>query len=165
MEPTAGRLARPAGGSALQIQPGTVAELREHGGALFEEHYHELVPPARRPDMRLDPDWQAYEALSRVGKLVVLLVWDGPRLVGYSVNHVTTHLHYREYVYAINDVLFVTESMRGAGIYTALAQRTKQALKERGCHRVNWHAKPGTPLDRILGRHATLFESIYTEEL
>ena len=117
---------------------------------LLEAHVRELTTHPHI--MVLDPDWERYEAMEQAGVLLGLFAYVGNELVGYSVNVVVPHMHYRGLTYCQNDVLYLRPDYRDIGCGTALIRATEEAAKVRGARFIVWHAKPSTPLDKLLPR-------------
>ena len=136
--------------AATDIRLSSIAEMREHGGELFRQHWDEIA--LNRGLMVLDPDWRRYELLEECGHLLCLAAWDGDVLAGYSVTIITAHPHYRHLVCANNDVLFVAKPYRLGRLGTQLIEATANHVRERGARLLLWHAKQGTPLEALLCR-------------
>lgn len=135
---------------AAEIRPSTIAELREHGEALFQAHYDEIA--LNKDVMRLDPDWQRYERMEACGILLCLAAWADCKMVGYSVTAVLPHPHYKQLRVAQNDVLFVAASCRSGPTGRDLIAATEAAAKGVNAGIIMWHAKPGTALEHVLPR-------------
>lgn len=149
--------------TAVTVRRIALADLRQQGEALFRDHYDEVALNKRV--MQLAPDWTRYEALDEAGILHILGAFAGDALVGYSVNFITTHLHYRELVHLQNDVLFVTGEHRG-GVGKRLIYATEQLAVAEGCKLVLWHAKPGTDLNGLLEKlHYGVQDIIWSKEV
>jgi len=136
--------------TAIDIRPSTVAEMREHAMPLLRAHWVEVG--RNRDVMVLNPVWPLYEQMERTGMLLALAAWDGETLVGYSVTFVMQNLHYGDVVYAQNDVIFVEQSKRGAGVFLRLRDETEARAEAMGAVEIRWHAKHGTALDRKMAR-------------
>ena len=152
----------PADPVVVTIRSTSVAEIRERGQALLEEHYLEV---ATNPDlMRLAPAWEAYSRLQDDGALVALAAVRGDELIGYSIGMVVRHLHYDLLVYQ-NDVLFVAAPHRKSRLGRQLIDASEAAAKDRGARAALWHAKPGSALCALLERRSRVQDIIYLQEL
>lgn len=136
--------------TAIDIRTSTVAEMREHAMPLLRAHWVEVG--RNRDVMVLNPKWIAYEAMEKAGMLLALAAWDGEQLVGYSATFVIENIHYSPIIYAQNDVIFVEQSKRGAGVFLRLRDETEARAEAMGAVEVRWHAKSGTALDRKMAR-------------
>lgn len=141
--------------------------VREHGQKLLEAHWQEIALNKRV--MRLDPDWHRYYALEEQGSLLTLIACppeDEEHLVGYSVNFLQPHLHYRDLFTCANDVLFVTKEQRRTGLGPRLILATETAAIDHGAKFIMWHAKQSTALDALLPKMGYGVQDIvYSKEL
>ena len=105
---------------------------------LLRAHYEEIA--WRRDKIALAPDEARYKSLEKAGVLRVYTARADGRLIGYSVYLVAAALHYKDTVYANNDVLFIEAAARGtAGL--RLIRFAEAALKAEGVHVVLLHVK------------------------
>ena len=132
---------------------------------LLRDHYQESN---RNRRMELAPDWDTYRMLHEAGKLLNVVAvehtLDGGRCVGYAVNILSPHIHYKESVVSGNDVIFVVPGAR-ASLGGRLMVAMRKLSKAHGASQVLWHAKPRTPLDAALGNRMHVHEHIYMENL
>lgn len=145
------------------IREATIAEIREHGGALRLAHWIEVGAPHQVEG--LDPDWSQYEASESEGGLVTLAAWQGDDLVGYSVSVWVMHPHSRDQGILHNDALFVSEKARRTGIGLSLMKATETVAEAGGVQMV-WGAKPGSRFDRLLRKRKgfVIHEHVYMKE-
>lgn len=134
---------------------------------LLVEHREELT--TNKALMRLNPDVDRYRHAEASGFGMTIVARDGDQIVGYSINFVAPHIHYKDVLMVYNDALWTTHSHR-ALVGAQLMAETKAAGKRRGASLMAWHAKPNTTLDRILRiavrrKSARVQDVVYTEEL
>lgn len=134
---------------------------------LLVDHREELT--TNKQLMTLNPDVERYRNAEAEGFGLTIVARDGEQIVGYSINFIAPHIHYKDVLMVYNDALWTSHSHR-ARIGAQLMAETKVAGKRRGAAIMAWHAKPGTTLDRILQievrrKHARVQDTIYTEEL
>lgn len=122
-----------------------IFDYKETAIELLNEHYEELA--TNKDLMKLDPDWVAYS----VCDLLSIGLFDGDKLVGYSVNIMQRNLHYKSLFMCQNDLLFVSKPYRNS-IGLRLISETEQCAKDLDCHLMLWHAKQNTSLDLIMRR-------------
>jgi GNAT superfamily N-acetyltransferase len=132
------------------VQSETASDRMDEARALLHDHWQELATDKEL--MALAPDVQRYREMERKGVIFALYAYLDGALVGYSVNFLSTNLHYRHLTYSQNDVLFLDAAHRGGRIGLRLIAETEQAAKARGAKLHIWHAKQGTPLDSLLPR-------------
>lgn len=128
-------------------------------------HWEEI---ATWPDIRLDPDTGAYEALDDAGMLRMYTVRDARSgtLAGYAAYIVRTHLHYRQSKQAVQDVLFLRTDYRRGQTGRQLIEYADAQLAAEGVQVVYHHVKTahnfGPLLERIGYEHV---ENIYAKRL
>lgn len=120
--------------AADRICPALIAELMP----LLQAHYHEV---AHFTDIPLDPNWDLYEKIDKMGNLRVYTARIDGVLVGYEAFFVNRSMHYQSALYACEDVLFVDRSARGARIGIGLMQFAHASLKAAGVTVVMHHTK------------------------
>ncbi len=124
----------------VRVERMSVADLRMHDYLL---HKHHTQSQATLPD--LDVDWDRYEVAESAGILLLLGLWDGDRLVGYSASVLDTLMHYRSVTACACDAFFVHEDYTNLG--TTLVWRTEEEAKREGADRMTWT----TCSDRMVG--------------
>jgi len=134
---------------------------------LLVDHREELT--TNKALMKLNPDVERYRNAEAEGFGVTIVARDGDQIVGYSINFVAPHIHYRDVLMVYNDALWTSHSHR-ALIGAQLMDATREAGKRRGAQLMAWHAKPDTTLDRIMRievrrKRARVQDTVYTEEL
>jgi len=88
-------------------------EARRDIQPLLEKHWKEV---AHYPDIHLNVDWYRYVALEEIGALKIFTARsDMGQLLGYAISIVQPHMHYRQSLQAVQDVLFISEDHRGFG--------------------------------------------------
>lgn len=132
------------------IRPIKVMEWIDRVGPLIHAHWDEVA--LNKDLMKLEPDISTYQEHERADRLVALGAFSGDEMVGYSVGILTPALHYLSLQLLINDVIYLAKEHRDGNLGIALIQRTEIAAQERGARMVMWHAKKGTPLERLLPR-------------
>ena len=119
--------------------------------------------------MKLNPDVERYRNAEAEGFGLTIVARDGDQIVGYAINFIAPHIHYRDVLMVYNDALWTAHSHR-AQVGAQLMAETRAAGKRRGAQLMAWHAKPGTTLDRVLQiavrrKRARVQDIVYTEEL
>lgn len=121
----------------------------EEAKPLFEEHWKEV---ALYDDIALDPDYDIYHQLERMGSLHFYTVrHQSDGLVGYAMYVVRRHLHYKQSVWAISDIILVRKEHRNAGVGNNLLELAEKDLKSHGVVGVHSMTKVQHPaLGRLL---------------
>jgi hypothetical protein len=117
---------------------------------LWIEHRDELSTDKEL--MKVKPDVERYEELIEQGRVFSLALYRGDDLVGYSINFLTTSLHYSDVKFFQNDVLYLTPEERKGRAGLKLIKATEEIGKAVGAHMMLWHAKYDTNLEKILRR-------------
>ncbi|MET3122619.1 putative GNAT superfamily acetyltransferase [Oxalobacteraceae bacterium GrIS 2.11] len=124
-----------------------IAAAIEANEALGREHYEEIALNKRV--MVYAPDIEKYKSMEEHGALLSLGAFDGKKIVGYSVNFIYNHPHYKDMLVAHNDMIFVAKDNRLGTLGLKLIKATTAACRERGAHMMMWHAKPNTRLAEL----------------
>ena len=132
----------------FDIRLSDINEMRGMAETMFEDHYQEIA--LHKSSMELDINWKRYYALEVQDAVVCLAAWLGCEMVGYSVNVIYQHMHYRNVRVCHNDVLYVAPEQRGGGLGVKLIEATESKARARDCHVILFHSKPGVDLDEIV---------------
>lgn len=131
---------------------------------LGREHYDEIA--LNKGLMVYAPDFDRFDRLEEQGLLACVGIFDGDTIVGYSVNIVTNHLHYRDLVTAGNDMIFIAKPYRKGRAGLTLLKATKDLCRARGAQMMMWHAKEGSALAKLLPRLGCRVQDIlFSEDL
>jgi hypothetical protein len=145
------RLGEPRRPESITFQVENVAAMRRDAFPLLAKHYDEIAQ--FKEVQELDPDWEAYEAMEKAGKLWIMTAREGSRLVGYIVMFISTDLHYRKLLKATEDVHFILPEYRKGLLGYRMLVKTKQAMKEKGVRATNFRTKANSD-------HGLLFERL-----
>lgn len=107
---------------------------------LLESHYHEI---AHYKDIKLAPNFEKYEAMDRVGLLRIFTARDdvSGEMIGYCCFFFANNLHYKDSLQAVQDVVFLEKSKRGAGAGKEFIDWCDSELKNEGAQVVYHHVK------------------------
>ena len=136
--------------SKTEITLATVDEMLAEAQTLFDEQYEEIA--RNKHVMVLKPDEETYRKSEEMGTIFILSARQDDKLIGYSVNFVTNHLHYADLKLAQNDLLFISKEHRGGRIGLKLIKETEKHATSLGCKLMLWHAKESTTLAHMLPR-------------
>ena len=154
---------------AITIQKESFTEIMDELPPIFEEHWLEVAMDHKF--IELDPDWQRYMQMEAQGMLHMMTVRDEGILVGYFVNIVLTHLHYRKSLTAFSDILYLLPDYRtsGKGLSSTgyrLLRATEKMLKGLGVQKSYLMTKNYIPLNMLTKRlKYRLSEKVYTKLL
>lgn len=130
-------------GTLFQREP--LAALMESGlEALLRDHWREIAHD--RDVIELAPDWDEYLKAEREGRFVAFSLRDDDALIGYNCFYVLRSMHYRNAIFATNDVIYLRPDRRGAdGVLLIL--EAEKALRAMGTAKIFYHVKT----DAVLG--------------
>lgn len=123
----------------ITYQQEDLNDIREELEPLLVEHYHEVAMYQDKID--LNPDWKGYELLSMANALHVYTARANQELIAYTVNIVQPNMHYKDHVYAVNDVIYVDPQYRHTEVAETLIQNSEELLKELGVSVMTFHMK------------------------
>ena len=132
----------------LTLRLGDVEDLRSPGvGSLVVDHFCEV---ARDAGVRnIDPDWERYELLEDLERLIIWVVELDDEIVGYCSGVLAEHTHNRKQVQLVNDAIYVKPTVRRMGVGNLLMRAMEESAHECDADMM-WHAPSHSRLDRIL---------------
>jgi GNAT superfamily N-acetyltransferase len=93
-------------------------------------HWDELA--RNKDEIPLEPDYDAYSALDKAGRLLICTCRDGGKIAGYACYFILPrHPHYNA-PWAIADIFWLAPEYRRLHIGTGIFQSLEQALRARG---------------------------------
>lgn len=125
---------------------------------LIQEHWEESAK--NKELMILKPRYDVYRDLDNKGALINLFAFVDGKVVGYSVNILSNHLHYADLSTAMNDIIFISKPYRDTPLGLRLIHETEKACKEAGVKLMLWHAKEDSALAKILPRRKCKVQDI-----
>jgi GNAT superfamily N-acetyltransferase len=115
---------------------------------LIEEHWEEIA--LNKSVIKLNPDWEAYHSLEDNGILKVFTARSDKELIGYFVVLIRNHIHYKDHIFAANDVLFLKQEYRKGLTGAKLMKFAEKCLKEDGVSVLVVNTKRHKPFDGLL---------------
>ena len=73
---------------------------------LLADHHEEV--DMYKDHIKLNPDYDLYQSMADAGALHILAARDGTVLVGYCVTFIQQNPHYKDHIYAVNDVVYLS---------------------------------------------------------
>lgn len=120
----------------------------EEAKPLLNSHWEEIA--LNKNKIKLNPDWKAYESLESQGKLKIFTARDKGTLVGYFVVIVGVNIHYKDHVFASNDVIYLAPSYRKGFTGIRLITFAEKCLKDDGVSVLTVNTKVHKPFDKLL---------------
>ena len=115
---------------------------------LLEEHWKEIA--TNQQEIKLNPDWDMYHYLEEKGFLKVFTAREEGKLVGHYVAVLSRSLHYKDHLFATNDLIFLRPEYRKGRTGIKLIQFAEKYLKEDGASVLFITTKVHKPFGRLL---------------
>lgn len=145
---------------ALECLPSVKKDIQP----LIEEHW-ELVA-LNKGTIKLNPDWEQYASLDATGVLKIFTARDNGVLVGYFFLTVSQSMHYKDHLFAVCDVIFVTPRARKGATGYKLLKYAENWCIENGVSLLNINTKVHIPFDNLLEKSGfNLIERLYSKYL
>lgn len=148
----------------ITYQQESLVTCKDDAASLLEQHWEEIA--LNKQTILLNPDWETYYDLEDAGFLKVFTARSEGKLVGYFVVICKNHLHYKDHVFAFNDVLYLQKEYRKGFTGAKLMKFAEKCLKEDGVSVVVVNTKRHKPFDILLSwlgyNHV---ENVYTKLL
>lgn len=115
---------------------------------LLNSHWEEIA--LNKDKIKLNPDWEAYESLEAQGKLKIFTARDDEQLVGYFVVIVGTNIHYKDHLFASNDIIYLSPEYRKGFMSIKLIKFAEKCLKADGVSVLTINTKVHKPFDKLM---------------
>jgi len=123
----------------ITYQEESAAECLEEIKPLIEMHWEEIA--VYKDKIKLNPDFDKYLLLDSIGLLHVLTARDDDKLIGYFISFIQPNMHYKESVFATNDILYIDPLYRKGSVGYKLFKKAEESLKEIGVDVIIVHSK------------------------
>lgn len=127
-----------------------LAKVRREIEPLLRQHYDEIA--LNKDIIDFNPDWEGYARLDAVNALRIYTARKNDELVGYFVVIVSKSLHYRDHLFANNDVIFLAKPARKGLAGIKLIKFAIDSLAAEGITKLHINTKAHQPFDAILER-------------
>jgi GNAT superfamily N-acetyltransferase len=111
----------------------------EHFFDLFQQHYEEIA--WRKDKIKLNPDMEKYKLLADQGLAKMYTARENGELIGYAIWFIVRHMHYKNTLKAMNDILYVAPEKRGGMLGVNLIRHCENELIRLGVHTIGMHIK------------------------
>ena len=111
-----------------------IADVREEMEPLTIIHWLELAND--QEDISLDFDWELYESLQALGKLLFVTVRDDGKLVGYNASLITNHMHYKTILHGMTDFYWIHPNWRRGYIGIKFMKFVEAEMKKLGVKKI-----------------------------
>ena len=115
---------------------------------LLNSHWEEIA--LNKEKIKLNPDWDAYKSFEDQGKLKIFTARDDNHLVGYFVVIVGTNIHYKDHLFASNDIIYLSPNHRKGFTGIKLIKFAEKCLKSDGISVLTINTKVHQPFDKLM---------------
>jgi GNAT superfamily N-acetyltransferase len=133
---------------AIKYQQEFLSGVRGEIEPLLNSHWEEIA--LNKEKIKLNPDWDAYEAFEHQGKLKIFTARDDGQLVGYFVVIVGTNIHYKDHLFASNDIIYLSPNHRKGFTGIKLIKFAEKCLKTDGISVLTINTKVHQPFDKLM---------------
>ena len=133
---------------AVKYQQEFLSSVRGEIEPLLNSHWEEIA--LNKDNIKLNPDWDAYESLESEGKLKIFTARDDGHLVGYFVVIVGTNIHYKDHLFASNDIIYLSPKHRKGFTGIKLIKFAERCLKNDGVSVLTINTKVHQPFDKLM---------------
>lgn len=145
----------------IQVRESRIADYIDKTSELMQANWDETGF-----DFPLNLNKEMYVRFEQMGILVVIGAFDGDEVVGYSIASVLPHPYNPEIACCNSDCLFLRKDYRHTNAGARLVLETERVAKQRGAHRMLWHARGDTEfVDVLLKRNYEVADVILMKRL
>lgn len=132
----------------IKYQQEFLATVKDEIVPLLNSHWEEIA--LNKDKIKLNPDWDAYDNLEQVDKLKIFTARDDNKLVGYFVVIVGVNIHYKDHLFASNDIIYLSPEHRKGFTGIRLIKFAEKCLKQDGISVLTINTKVHQPFDRLM---------------
>ena len=131
-----------------KFQQEFLATCADEAQYLIELHWQEIA--VNKHKIKLNPHWDAYAELESENQLRIFTARQDGELIGYFVVILGVNLHYKDHVFAVNDVLYLRKDWRRGFTGVKLVKFAEQCLKADGVSVLTINTKTHQPFDKLM---------------
>ncbi len=106
---------------------------------LLEAHYKEIAK--HKDKINLNPDYDKYQILDDIDMLHSIVVREDGKVIAYYISFVNIHPHYKDHIFAVNDIVYVDPKHRSKGVAVNMIRYAEEDLKSLGVSVMTVHMK------------------------
>ena len=126
--------------------PDALPEIERH----WPNHWREVA--IHQDEIPLEPDYDEYARMHRIGALHLTVARNRGAVVGYATAILRRHLHYRSSLTAFFDLYYLRPANRHGMTGVRLLQHVENAMRARGVQRIFTGTKVTLDMSRIFNR-------------
>ena len=115
---------------------------------LIKSHWDEIALNQDR--IKLNPDWDAYQNFEDQDRLRIFTSRDKDELVGYFVVIIGVNIHYKDHLFASNDIIYLSPNHRKGFTGIRLIKLAEKCLREDGISVLTINTKVHQPFDKLM---------------
>ena len=115
---------------------------------LIKSHWDEIALNQDR--IKLNPDWDAYQNFEDQDRLRIFTARDKDELVGYFVVIIGVNIHYKDHLFASNDIIYLSPNHRKGFTGIRLIKFAEKCLREDGISVLTINTKVHQPFDKLM---------------
>lgn len=117
---------------------------------LLSKHWEEIA--VNKDKIKLNPDWNFYDLLNSAGYLGIYTARSDGKLVGYFIVVAKEHPHYKDHIFASNDIIYLDPDYRKGLAGYRLIKFAEDDLRAKGVSVLTINTKVHKPFDPVLER-------------
>jgi GNAT superfamily N-acetyltransferase len=138
------------------------SDVRNDIEVLLEKHWEEIA--LNKSKIKLNPDWDTYLSLYEAGQLGIYTARKDKKLVGYFIVVAAPNPHYKDHIFAVNDIIYLDPEYRKGFVGVKLIKYAEKNLKELGVSVLAINTKVHKPFDSLMERLGfSLIERVYSK--
>ena len=149
---------------ALEFKQEFINDVKPEIVNLINLHWEEIA--LNKDVIKLNPDWKSYYNLEDNNKLKIFTARYDNVLIGYFIVIIHVNLHYKDHLFASNDILYLHPDYRKGFAGIKLIKYAEKCIKEDGISvmtiNVKEHKSFGVILERL---DYTPEETVYSKPL
>ena len=130
----------------IEFQEEVYQEVIEELKPLFKDHYEEIA--MYKDKIALNPDYDKYDTLGE--HLFIVTARDEGTLIGYTIFFVNNHLHYKDHMYAANDIIYIDPKYRHDVAAFEMMEYAEDLLKHMGVSVISMHMKAYAAFETLM---------------
>jgi GNAT superfamily N-acetyltransferase len=134
----------------IDYQQEFLNQVRSDAEPLIKLHWDEIA--LNQDKIKLNPDWEAYQKLEDDNRLKIFTARNGKQLVGYFVVILGANIHYKDHIFASNDIIYLHKDYRKGFVGIRLIKFAEKCLKDDGVSVLLINTKIHRPFDKLLER-------------
>lgn len=130
----------------MEYQAEFIKDILPEVAPLIKEHWEELT---KYRDIPLNPNFEQYIQLQNANSLLFVTVRDKGKVIGYCSHFIYYHMHSKDHVCAIHDLIFISKQYRNGFIARKLIRASEEILRHIGVSFMTLTMNSDKPFERL----------------